>query len=165
MSIVQCIWEDGRMVLGNICHLLLQWSCVNLLTDRYFHLTKITGISYKSKHGVEYPSLSSSVRPVLHSQDVPGPKPPQKWTTDDKKMIMGQSIWNRKSAIQTFNLLHKTSRILSPNVSSSLQANWAYLRVEQNSWGDDYKAATFCRRILIFVSLVIVGKILLSILL
>lgn len=72
------------MILGSICHLLLQWSCLNLLTDRYFHLTKITGISYKPKHGVKYPSLCSSVRPVLHSQDLPGPKPPQKWATDDE---------------------------------------------------------------------------------
>jgi hypothetical protein len=56
---------------------------IDLLAHRYSHLTKITGISYKSKHGVEYPSFSSSVRPVLHSRDLRGPNPPQKWTNDD----------------------------------------------------------------------------------
>jgi hypothetical protein len=49
----------------------------------YFCLTKISGIFLKSKHSIQYPSLPSAVRPVLHSQDLPVPKPPEKWTIDD----------------------------------------------------------------------------------
>jgi hypothetical protein len=52
------------------------------LTDCHFCLTKISGISLKYKHRIQYPSLPSAVRPVLHSQDLPGPKPPEKWTID-----------------------------------------------------------------------------------
>jgi hypothetical protein len=43
----------------------------------------MSGISLKSKHSVQNPSLPSAVRPVLHRQDLPVPKPPEKWTTDD----------------------------------------------------------------------------------
>jgi hypothetical protein len=53
------------------------------LADCYFCLTKISGISLKSKHSIQYPSLPSAVRPMLYSQDLPVPKPPEKWTTDD----------------------------------------------------------------------------------
>jgi hypothetical protein len=53
------------------------------LTDSYFFLTKISGISLKSKHSIQCPSLPSAVRPVLHSQDLEVPKPPEKWTIDD----------------------------------------------------------------------------------
>jgi hypothetical protein len=69
----------------------------DLLTFRYFQLTKINAISDKSKHGIEYPSLPSAIRPVLHSQDLQGPKPPEKWTTDgdnndDEPVRMEQEI-------------------------------------------------------------------------
>jgi hypothetical protein len=53
------------------------------LTDRYFSLTRISGISSKFKHNVQYTELPYPLRPVLHSQDMPVPKPPEKWTTDD----------------------------------------------------------------------------------
>jgi hypothetical protein len=53
------------------------------LTDCYFSLTKISGISLKSKRSIQYPSLPSAIRPVIHSQDLPVPKPPEKWTIDD----------------------------------------------------------------------------------
>jgi hypothetical protein len=36
-------------------------------TDCHFCLTKISGISLKSKHSIQYPSLPSAVRPVLHN--------------------------------------------------------------------------------------------------
>jgi hypothetical protein len=53
------------------------------LTDCYFCLNKISGLSLKSKHSIQYPSLPSAVSPVLHSQDLPVPKPPEKWTIDN----------------------------------------------------------------------------------
>jgi hypothetical protein len=52
-------------------------------TDCYFCLTKTSGIFFKSKHSIQYPSLPSAVRPVLHSQDLPVTKPLEKWTIDD----------------------------------------------------------------------------------
>ena len=46
------------------------------LTDCYFCLTNIFGISSKSKHTVKYPSLDSAIRPVLHGPGLPIPTPP-----------------------------------------------------------------------------------------
>jgi hypothetical protein len=54
-----------------------------IMTDCYFCLTKIYRISLKSKHSTQYPLLPSTVRPALHSQDLPVPKPPEKWTIYD----------------------------------------------------------------------------------
>jgi hypothetical protein len=54
------------------------------LTDCYFCSTKRSGISFKSKHSIQYPSLPSAVIPVLHSQDLPVLKPPKNWTTDNE---------------------------------------------------------------------------------
>jgi hypothetical protein len=53
---------------------------------------QLSGISLKSEHSIQYPSLPSAVRLVLHSQDLPVPKPPKKWTTDDKPVPMEQDI-------------------------------------------------------------------------
>jgi hypothetical protein len=50
-------------------------------------LSKISGISLKSEHSIQHPSLSSTVRPVLHCQDLPVPKPPEKWTIDDDEPV------------------------------------------------------------------------------
>lgn len=43
------------------------------LTDFYFWLTNITGITFKAKYTVKYPNLLSAIRPVLHSEEVPVP--------------------------------------------------------------------------------------------
>jgi hypothetical protein len=51
--------------------------------DRLLLLFKISGIPWKYKHSIQYPSLPSAVRLMLHSQDLPSPKPPEKWTADD----------------------------------------------------------------------------------
>jgi hypothetical protein len=45
------------------------------LMDCYFCLSNIVGISAKSKHVVQYPYLPSAIRPVLHSEDLPAPRP------------------------------------------------------------------------------------------
>jgi hypothetical protein len=57
------------------------------LTDCHFCLTKISGISLKSKHSIQHPSLPSAVRPVFRSKDLPVPKPPEKWTIDDDNNV------------------------------------------------------------------------------
>ena len=37
----------------------------------YFCITRIKGVSIKSKHTIKYPNLPSSMRPVPHSEDLP----------------------------------------------------------------------------------------------
>ncbi|UYV63191.1 hypothetical protein LAZ67_2003388 [Cordylochernes scorpioides] len=44
-------------------------------SDYYFCLTKTTSITSKSRHTVEYPDLSSAMRPVPHSDILPMPQP------------------------------------------------------------------------------------------
>ena len=45
-------------------------------TDCYFCLTQIQGYSQKTKKNIAYPNLPSAIRPVLHSSELPIPKPP-----------------------------------------------------------------------------------------
>jgi hypothetical protein len=84
------------------------------LTDCYFRLTKISETSLKSKHSIQYPSLPSAVRPVLHSQDLPVLNHPKNGPLMMTAMMMSQSLWNRTSAIQTFSLLHQMSASYLP---------------------------------------------------
>jgi len=46
------------------------------VSDCYFCLTGITGVTANSEHTVQYPNLPSSMRPVPHSAELPVPKPP-----------------------------------------------------------------------------------------
>jgi len=46
------------------------------VSDCYFCLTSITGVTAKSKHTVQFPNLPSVMRLVPHSVDLPVPKPP-----------------------------------------------------------------------------------------
>jgi len=52
-------------------------------SDRYFCLTSFIGVTAKSKHTVQYPNLPSTMRPVPHSAELPGPKPPTIMTLSD----------------------------------------------------------------------------------
>lgn len=54
------------------------------LTDCYFCLTNISGISSKSRHTVKYPSLDSAIRPVLHGPGLPIPSPPDDITMTEE---------------------------------------------------------------------------------
>lgn len=51
----------------------------NHSTDCYFCMTKISGFSRKNKHKIKYPDIPSAIKPVLHSIDIPIPKPPSDW--------------------------------------------------------------------------------------
>jgi len=55
------------------------------VSDCYFCLTSITGITAKSKHTVQYPNLPSVMRPVPHSAELPMPKPPTNMTLSDSE--------------------------------------------------------------------------------
>ena len=46
------------------------------VSDCYFCLTNITGVTAKPKHIVQYPNLPSAIRPVPHSVELPVPNPP-----------------------------------------------------------------------------------------
>jgi len=57
------------------------------VSDCYFCLPSITGVTAKSKHTVQYPSLPSAIKQVPHSADLPVPKPPQNMTPSDIESI------------------------------------------------------------------------------
>jgi len=56
------------------------------VTDCYFCLTSITGVTTKSKHTVQYPNLPPAMRPVPHSAELPVPKPPTNITLSDGEL-------------------------------------------------------------------------------
>ena len=53
------------------------------ISDCYFCLTSISGVTAKSKHTVQYPNLPSAMRPVPHSAELSVPKPPTNMTLSD----------------------------------------------------------------------------------
>jgi len=55
------------------------------VSDCYFCLTSITGVTAKSKHTVQYPNLPSAMRPVPHTAELPVPKPPTDMTSSDSE--------------------------------------------------------------------------------
>ena len=55
------------------------------VSDCYFCLTNITGVTAKSKHTVQYPNSPSAMRPVPHSAELPVPKPPTNMTLSDSE--------------------------------------------------------------------------------
>jgi len=46
---------------------------------------QLAGVTAKSKHSVQYPNLSSAMRPVPHSAELPVPKPPTNMTLSDNE--------------------------------------------------------------------------------
>lgn len=49
----------------------------------YFSFTKIKGVTSKSTHTVQNPSLPFAVRPVVHNDDLPVPHPAARRNTED----------------------------------------------------------------------------------
>lgn len=47
------------------------------VSDCYFCLTNVSGITSKSKRTVSYPNLPSAMRPIQHSDELPVPVPPE----------------------------------------------------------------------------------------
>jgi len=56
------------------------------VSDCYFCLTSITGITAKSKHTVQYHNLPSAMRPVPHGTDLPVPKPSTNMMLSDSEL-------------------------------------------------------------------------------
>ena len=55
------------------------------VSDCYFCLTSITGVTAKSKHTVQYPNLPSVMRPEPQRAELPVPKPPTNMTLRDSE--------------------------------------------------------------------------------
>jgi len=55
------------------------------VSDCYFYLISITGITAKSKNTVQYPNLPIAMRPVPQSAELPAPKPPTNMTLTDSE--------------------------------------------------------------------------------
>lgn len=53
------------------------------VTDCYFCITEVAGFTSKNKKHISYPNLPSAIRPVLHSDDIEVPVPPQCGTIDE----------------------------------------------------------------------------------
>ena len=65
------------------------------VSDCYFCLTSITGVTAKSKHTVLYPNLPSAMRSVPQSAELPVPKPPTNMKLSDSDSSdedVGQSL-------------------------------------------------------------------------
>ena len=73
------------------------------LSDCYFCITPIKGVSSKSKHTVKYPNLPSAMRPVPHSEDLPIPHPPTHLTLEDEsEHVAATEIPNEERDDPTF---------------------------------------------------------------
>jgi len=57
----------------------------DIVSDCYFCLTSITGVTANSKHTVQYTNLTSAMRPVPQSVELPVPKPPTNMTLSDSE--------------------------------------------------------------------------------
>ena len=55
------------------------------LTDCYFCMTKISGITSKTRHTVNYPDIPSAIKPVPHSSDLPIPVRPETWSVEHEE--------------------------------------------------------------------------------
>ena len=55
------------------------------VSDCYFCLTSITGVTAQSKHNVQYPNLPYAMRAVPHIAELPVPKPPTNMTLSDSE--------------------------------------------------------------------------------
>jgi len=66
--------------------ILIVWrEPTDLVSDCYFCLISINGVTAKSKHTVQCPDLPSAMRPVPHSAELPVPKPPTNMTLSDSE--------------------------------------------------------------------------------
>ena len=52
-------------------------------TDCHFCMTSVKGFNRKNKKNITYPNLSSAIRPIAHSNDIPAPTPPVSLSDSD----------------------------------------------------------------------------------
>ena len=83
-------------------------------SDCHFCVTNITAIISKSKHTVKYQDLSSAMRPVHHSGELPVPRSPVNMTTfnnddSDSDKDHGQEESENVDCDSTFKAICSTS--------------------------------------------------------
>ena len=60
-------------------------------TDCYFCMTSGKGFNGKNKKSITYPNLTSAIRPITHSDDIPVPTPPVSLSDSDSTSSDGDS--------------------------------------------------------------------------
>ena len=70
----------------------------NHISDCYFCMTPPVskGLSRKKKHGIQYPNIPSTIRPVSHGEILPVTKAPEKYTLDSDKQEIESSASSGK---------------------------------------------------------------------
>ncbi|GBM22452.1 hypothetical protein AVEN_221515-1 [Araneus ventricosus] len=97
------VWREPR------CH----------LTDCYFCMTSTIGFSSKSKHTIQYPNISSAVRPVPHNESLPIPVAPKTYTLqpetdlEDFETQPGSSMSTDDNEEYPVNLVHRQPHLVT----------------------------------------------------
>ncbi|XP_076329702.1 uncharacterized protein LOC143235432 [Tachypleus tridentatus] len=77
------VWLRGTRKIMPFAVLKMIWrEQKDHVTDCYFCLTNVSGISAKNKKSIEYSNLPSAMRPVSRNDSLSIPKPPEEWTLD-----------------------------------------------------------------------------------
>ncbi|UYV70340.1 hypothetical protein LAZ67_7002571 [Cordylochernes scorpioides] len=107
---------------------------VNTLAQYKYSILYTTGITSKSRRTVEYPDLPSAMRPVLHSDILPVPQPPENVIFSDDDSDRREQQWDEtnfeagslsephlltqgdlndlvRSRLKGWNLLHKGTKV------------------------------------------------------
>ena len=80
----------------------------------YFCLTEATGFSAKNKNHINYPNLPSAMRPVLQSDDLKVPVPPEAWTIDeDDTECLDDSLLHEVEQESDDDFLHSLTVLIS----------------------------------------------------
>ncbi|KAI6661497.1 hypothetical protein LOD99_13370 [Oopsacas minuta] len=69
------LWYAGKRNIIPFAVPMIWRESMCLLSDCYFCMTKIDGITKKNKSTIAYPDVPSAIRPVPHSEDLSVPVP------------------------------------------------------------------------------------------
>jgi len=106
-----------RQKMGSSCMLLSL--VLQFLTDSYFCISSATSArNYKGKkRTVNYPNISSAIRLVPHTEDLPVPVPPQQYIVDSVTSLP-------KTERRQLNFQHRMlSLLLIFNLTNSIKIN------------------------------------------
>jgi hypothetical protein len=80
------------------------------VSDCYFCLTAIKGITTKSKHTMKYPDLSSAKRPIPHSAELPVPTCPNRLDTQEPVASQDDNLETECECDSTYEPKPSTSK-------------------------------------------------------
>ena len=78
-------WLNGKKKKIGFCVAMVWREQKNHISDCYFCMTKISGVSKKTKSKIKYPDCDSAIKPVPHSNKYPVPEPPSVLTAFDSE--------------------------------------------------------------------------------